>query len=174
MAFGIFLVLLGLSILLKVLFKIDLPVFRTLFALFFIYIGVRMLAGTFGFRSSEKETAVFSEAHFEKKDDTSTDRYSVIFGKGTIDLTQVSLEKGDVDVEVNVVFGEGIVRIDPKMPISLRSTAVFGEARMPDDNIVAFGELNYNSAASKDAQRRLRVRGNVVFGSLRFIPAPPR
>jgi predicted tellurium resistance membrane protein TerC len=45
MILGILFLLIGLSILLKAVFHIDIPVVRTAFALFIIYIGFKMLLG---------------------------------------------------------------------------------------------------------------------------------
>ena len=50
---GVLFLLIGISILLKVFFHIHFPVFRTLLAIFVIYLGIKMLIGTsFDFRYS--------------------------------------------------------------------------------------------------------------------------
>lgn len=176
MIIGVFFLLLGLSILLKILFKIDIPVFRALFSVLLIYFGIRMLTGTFGmsglFEWKDRSSIVFSEGRFhagkggESEEPT---HYSIVFGKGVVDLTELSLERAPHDIEVNVVFGEGIIYVDPNAPVHVVSNAVFGESRMPDDNQVVFGTLNYRTAAAVAAnESAITVRTNVVFGSVRI------
>ncbi|MGE5605051.1 MAG: hypothetical protein ACM3YE_05095, partial [Bacteroidota bacterium] len=45
---GIFLILLGASFILKVLFHLDIPVFRLFVSFILIYMGFRVLTGGFG------------------------------------------------------------------------------------------------------------------------------
>ena len=101
MIIGVFFLLLGLSILLKILFKIDIPVFRALFSVLLIYFGVRMLTGTFGmsglFEWKDHSSIVFSEGRFHAGKGASGDseeptHYSIVFGKGVVDLTELALE----------------------------------------------------------------------------------
>ena len=46
---GIVLILTGILIIIKYLFNIQIPVFRILIAALFIYLGIRMLMGNYGF-----------------------------------------------------------------------------------------------------------------------------
>ena len=64
------------------------------------------------------------------------------------------------------------IYVDPNSPVHVVSNAVFGESRMPDDNQVVFGTLNYRTAAASSAADNnegvIDVRTNVVFGSIRI------
>jgi predicted membrane protein len=181
MILGILFLLIGLSILLKAVFHIDIPLARTGFALFIIYIGVKMLMGGFGWRSScrwegkgegREDAAVFTSKDFKiSESDKESKQYSVVFGSSTIDLTALPPDrKADTHVEVNTVFGEGVVLLSRKQPVQIRANAVFGEAKTPNENMVAFGTLQFESPERKAAEAgRLVIHGNVVFGSLRFV-----
>lgn len=210
MWFGVFLLLLGASIIVKTFFKIDIPVFRTVLAFFLIYLGVKMLLGknffqckvdkgyhhdnvvSFGERtfkvdatattSTAADSSSEASASTNKSDEASSagkagaqfqgftkgeKDYSTVFGSSTIDLTEVTLESGkDRNFEVNTVFGETVVLLKKGTAVKIRSSAVFAEARMPNDDIVAFGALNYQEP--KEAQSFINIRANVVFGSLKF------
>jgi predicted membrane protein len=180
MFFGVLFLLLGLSLLLKAFFGIDIPLIRTLFAIALIYIGVKMLFGPSTFRHdfkwSDNETAVFQNRDF--KSDSSGRHYSVVFGKSTIDLTDIPTtnQTEDIFIEVNTVFGESTVYLRRATPVRIRAHAVFGEARTPDENSVAFGNLKFESAtpssteeAPSKSQVRVNIQGSVVFGSMRFV-----
>jgi predicted membrane protein len=42
---GLVLILIGLSLIIKIVFNIDFPIFKILFAFLFIYIGIKVLVG---------------------------------------------------------------------------------------------------------------------------------
>jgi hypothetical protein len=96
-------------------------------------------------------------------------RFSTVFGSSKVDLTHAPNDGGDVHIDT--VFGETRVMIDPKQALRIRANAVFGEARMPNDDMVAFGTLNYKSPSSETTPTKLKIHANVVFGSIRFESA---
>jgi hypothetical protein len=174
MILGLLILLIGASILLKAVFHIDIPLARTAVALFIIYIGVKMLLSSFGVRGScdwERDgAALFNSKSFKYSEgDKDSKQYSIVFGSSTIDLSSLPADKKeDTHVEVNIVFGEGTVLLSKKIPFQIRTNAVFAEAKTPDDNMVAFGTLNYANPDQKAETGRLIIHGNVVFGSLKF------
>ena len=61
---GIILILIGLGIVIRVVFNIDFPVFKFLVAIFFIFLGLRMMFGSFGivnFHVDSKNDVFFGE-----------------------------------------------------------------------------------------------------------------
>src|SRR5260221_11993184 len=80
---GVIVILVGLSIILKAVFGIHIPFLPIIFGLIIIYWGVRILTGGV-FSFSRSNSAVFSEAHINY-DDTQGD-YNIVFGSGVIDL----------------------------------------------------------------------------------------
>jgi predicted membrane protein len=177
---GMFFVLLGISIILKVLFKIDFPMFRILFAIFLIYLGVRLLTGfsNWDFRTriskGDKESVVFGSGkmNWDSKDPKHNE-FSTVFGSSTVDLTQAQLAADGIEqkVDINSVFAETTVLLSPKVPVRVRMNSAFAEARMPDGNMVAFGTLHYSTHAS-DIKPVLQVNAHAVFGSMRFVTMP--
>jgi hypothetical protein len=165
---GSFLILLGVSVILKA-FGIDFPVIRILFALFLIAMGVRMLVGWKGgcpFPSGrvDKGTVMFGEATFKP---TPGDReHSAVFGKAVVDLTGVAVKDSDVPVEVNAVFGSADVKLDPKIPTRITVSAVFGSAQVPDGGQTAFGSLTWTNKAYQEGKPALQLRANAVFGAV--------
>ncbi|MGZ3688883.1 MAG: LiaF domain-containing protein [Bdellovibrionota bacterium] len=177
MIVGILFLLFGLSILLRIFFKINFPVMRTFGALFLIYLGVRMLFGTFGWHAwgtwKTEDSVVFGHQNFvTTSGSTGRNEYNTVFGKSTVDLTQLP-KTGESRVVINTVFGETRVIIDPSMPIRISANAVFGQATLPDRSTVAFGSLKWRSPSAQAAQendvKTIRVKGDVVFGNLQFV-----
>jgi hypothetical protein len=171
--FGVLVVLAGLSILLDALFKVHIPFVRSAFALFFIFLGVRMLFGAWAPRTTDVSTsgaAVMSELHFAPTEANGPMKYDVIFGRGAIDLTQLKRPARPTTLELNVVFSSSTLTIDPAWPIVIEGSAAFGEVRMPDQATAAFGTARFRTHDSDEPILRIRV--NTVFGSCHVFTAP--
>lgn len=166
MFWGVLLILLGISIILKVLFNITIPIFRIAFALLLIYLGVKILTGGFGIER-KKNTVLFNDSKIEYTE--SSDEYNVLFGKGVVNLSNVSLEKKTVEVKVNTVFAEGTIRINPALPTKILVNSAFAGARMPDGNVISFGNYTYKTKSFKENENYLKIEANVVFGSLKVV-----
>ncbi len=121
---GLLLVVLGISMVLKAIFKINIPLFRILFAILLIYFGVRMLLGNRGTSSNNKHT-VLSESYLENI--TEGTNIDVIFGKSEINLNNIDLKLEDAKVNVDVIFGSAEVSIKPEIPARIKINTVFAE-----------------------------------------------
>ena len=180
MILGVLFILIGISIIAKMVFRIDLPIVRIAFALFLLYAGVKMLIGSFTPKSDHigSHSVLFSESSSKAENVPGGNHYNVVFGKMTVDLRHLAPGQDtgkpveDVHAEINTVFGETIVLLKPNQPVVIHSNAAFGEAKMPDNNMVAFGTMNYQSPEAAGAKAKLIIQGNVVFGALRFEIAP--
>ena len=170
---GLFFILMGLGMLLRV-FGINIHLTRVAFALFIIFLGVKMLfPKPFG-RGSESgsgdaNSAVFSDSSVEHKD-ASPAQYSVAFGSQKIDLTKVDLSKGDVKIGVNAAFGSAEVTLDPKTPVKIVGSSAFGSMQLPGGNSAVFGTHTYRSAAYKEGAPALLIEANVAFGGVEIKP----
>lgn len=164
---GAVVILLGLSIILKEVFHIHIPVFRVLLGVFLLYLGARIIAGGFGRNWGSGDSAVFGNAHM--KYDSDKRDYSIVFGSGTIDLTNVRSVIENRKIEVNVVFGNGMVRINDSIPLVIKSSTAFGATIMPNNNSAAFGETRYTSPSYVEGQPHLTLETNAVFGKVEVV-----
>lgn len=159
---GIVIIFFGLSIIFKAVFNLDVPVFRIVFSIIIIYIGLSMLTGTSGIKNT-KNKAVFQEKKLEYQKNVS--EYSVIFSKGDLDLTKIILTENK-SIEYNVVFGSGELTINSKTPAKITASAAFGETKLPDGNSVSFATTVYKTKAYKEGEKYLDLKVNAVFGGL--------
>ena len=108
---GALLILIGLALILRFVFNIDFPVVKVLFALFFIYLGLRILFGSFGLFRIETgpNDVLFSEKEFIQPEHNK--EYNIVFGKGNFDFTKIDLSQGSVNVKIGTVFGASLIRI---------------------------------------------------------------
>lgn len=163
---GVLLILLGASILVKVLFNITIPILRIAFALLLVYLGIKILTGGPLFRKG-KCSVWFGESKIEAT--SSSEKYDIVFGKGVIDLSKISLTGGSIKAEINTVFGAGIVKINPELPTQIIVNSAFSGAKMPDGNVISFGKYTYKSANFKPEENHLFIEANVVFGGLEVV-----
>jgi hypothetical protein len=167
---GLFVVLLGLSIVLNAVFRIDFPLVRTAFALFVVFLGLRILVHAWRApRAGDAEgTSVLSASTFIPKHLPNGDlQYDVIFSSGLIDLRALPASERDVTVVVNSIFASSVVYVDPAIPYDVSGSAAFGEARMPNRSSVAFGETRYAPRAA--ATPKLHLKVNAVFGACEVV-----
>lgn len=157
---GAVLVLMGLSVLLKAVFNIDIPIFRVLVGLFFIYFGVQIVWGT-GLGHKPPCPNVTTQG---KVDEGKGPDYNVIFGQGVINLTGVEIKDKNVELKANTLFGSSTVRLKKDIPALVKASSAFGNARLPGGNSTAMGTLYYKTPSYQEDKPHLTLELSVVFG----------
>lgn len=162
---GVILVLIGLSLILKVVFNVDFPFFKFLIALFLIYLGIRIFIGK-DFRlfsdTGDEYTVIFSQRTITSLENGK--EYNVIFGNGRYDLRNLQRNEGEnISVKLNTVFGSSEVLTNDSIPLDITANAVFAGSKMPDGNTTAFGESRYRNI-SDSVSTVVKIESNTVFG----------
>ncbi len=160
---GVMLVLFGVSMILRAVFNLDIPIFRIVFALVIIYFGIKLLVGRQAFKN-EANFSMFRSSTVTMKE--SGGKYDVIFGQSNIDLTNIDISESSKKVSVDVVFGSGNLLIDPNIPMKLKVSTVFADCKLPNRNINFFGDSNYKTPAFVEGENYLLLNIDVVFGSV--------
>ena len=163
---GIILILIGLGIVIRVVFNIDFPVFKFLVALFFIFIGLRIMFGSFGIVNFNfnRNDIIFNEKRISGN--PGENEYNVLFGKGVFDFRDIDLSEGSVKVKVNTIFGASEILIDSEIPVKIKAEAVFAGAELPEGNTAVFGTSYYTSENFSQESPHLYVKVYVVFGGV--------
>ncbi|MEX0987916.1 MAG: LiaF domain-containing protein [Bacteroidales bacterium] len=166
---GALLLMLGIALIIKVVFNVDFPVVKILVGLFFVAIGIKILFGRVLIpegRIGPDET-MFNERIYDHPE--SGKEYSVIFGKGVYDFTDVNLDHGDFNVTINTIFGGSVIRIREDMPVRIEADAVFAGAELPDGNTAVFGSSLYTSESYRSDSPSLNIKVSVVFGGVQVV-----
>jgi hypothetical protein len=193
--FGIFVILIGLSIIIKVVFKIDIPVFKVCLGLFFLYLGIRMIFGGMSCsRHYDSGGSFFCSKHFsvynendEREKTVIIDKeghadttysnsepsdfkgkkkqYDIVFGSSVIDLRELILKEKITTVNINTVFGSSKVLLNKNTPYKISTDVVFGSARLPDGNSAGFGDSKITAGIFDDTTKYLNIKISVIFGS---------
>jgi len=170
MFWGIFFILIGIGIVLRVLFHVDLPIFKFLIAFLFIWIGIRIIFGSHIFSGYKAggNNVIFGEKNWTS-DSICQGEYNVIFGKAVYDLRDVKPEgTGPYKVEIHTVFAESIIKVKKDMPLRIDASAAFAGAQMPNGNNAVLGSVQYQSSSFRADSAYLYVKADVAFGGLRI------
>ena len=164
---GLFLIVIGFALIIKYVFNLNIPVGKIVIALFFIFIGIKLLVGqTKFFHTSKKETdIIFNDARLNGKD-ISASEYNVIFGKLVLDLRDIELSDLPKRLEINTIFGATEILINDSLPIHIKAEAVFSGARLPNGNTVTFGSSEYSTFSYNPSDKFLMIKSDVIFGGL--------
>jgi hypothetical protein len=164
--FGLFLILIGFALIIKYVFDLDIPVVRIIIALFFIFIGIRMIVGRSVFYRihTDENNVIFNESSFEGKD-LDKNEYNTIFGKSVFDLRNLDSTQLNRTIELNTIFGSTLVKINQDLPLKVVAEAVFGAARLPSGDTAVFGKKVYTTRAFDQGKDYLVIKADVVFGS---------
>jgi hypothetical protein len=160
---GVILILIGVSFIVRVIFNIHFPVWRVIIAIMFIALGLQVMLGGWSFR---RGGAVFGETKIRYDSNNENREYNVIFGRGEFDFTGIPLSNGIRRIDVDAVFGEAVVIVDANVPVRVVANAAFASARFPDGTMVNFGNHEFTSAGFSKAENYLDIRADVAFGSL--------
>ncbi len=166
---GLILVIIGVSIIFRIFFNINL--FRVLIAVLLIIAGIFILFGTkgiFRYRSTGKEN-IFSERiiHEVPKDKT---EYNVVFGKTVYDFRDFEFtEDKSVRIRLNTIFGTSQIRIRKDIPVKVKIDAAFSGADTPDGNTIVFGTSYYFTPSFRESDKHFYIEADVVFGHLQLV-----
>lgn len=166
---GILLVLIGLSLIIKVAFHLDLPVFRIFIAFFLIYLGIKLFFGK-EFRLYNRDengnNILFGERIIHNIKNGS--EYNFIFGRGILDLRKMNVsDNQDISIKLNTVFAGSEIILNDSVNLMIHSNSAFGGVKMPDGSTSAFGSMTYTND-TLSGRPVIRIETNTVFGETRF------
>lgn len=164
---GIFLLVSGLLLIIKYIFKLNMPFGRVIFGVFIICIGISLLffkESSYSYKNANN--IIFNNGNLVVSD--SDGDYNVIFSNGTVDLTQLKNNESTKRIKINSVFSKATVLIDSKQSYKFDINTAFGDTSSPDNKHYSFGEYNY-TANPDSSQTPIDVETSTVFGSMDIV-----
>jgi predicted membrane protein len=162
---GIVFLTIGIILLLNSFFNFNINIFKLTIGILIVLFGVFVLFNGFGFQDSGN--IVFREGIIRVSE--VQDEYNIIFASGTVDLSKVKIEGEVKKIEVNTIFAEGKVILNPDVPTLIKASSAFGELKLPDSSSVVFGSQKYKIGEISADQGYLEIEASAVFGALKFI-----
>lgn len=157
---GTILVVLGLSLILKSLFHITIPLLRPFTGCVLVYLGLSIMMDPFN-ESIDKKTVIFGKSLLQAHEMVNT--YNITFATGVVDLSAMHI-KEPRNITVNTVFGSGELILNPAIPTKVTVNALCSRAALPDETLVSFGRNTYKTVDSREPM--LTIHLNVVFGNV--------
>lgn len=167
---GLFLVIAGLTLIIRYVLNIEFPLFKILIGLFFILLGLKIVFGKsfFKFHTFKDNEVIFSEQVI-KLTDFEKEEYQVIFGKSEIDLTGITLDQLPARLKVNTIFASTVIYVPNDLPLEIYTDAVFSNAKLPGGNSSVFGRTSYKTPGIESGSPSLELKLDVVFGSVSVL-----
>lgn len=164
---GTLLIIIGLSVILKAIFGINLPIIRILLGVLIIYLGMRVIIGGFSKTVDFGEDAFFGNSHLtftqEQKD------YSILFGTGTIDLRPVKDSDKKERINSGIIFGKSTIILPKGEPFKVDLSAAFGKVELDEKSINGIGDTVWYSPEYKDSEESNTLKASAVFGSMEIV-----
>lgn len=162
MIWGVALILLGLSLIIKTIFGISIPFLRILIGILFLYAGISLITGLDSYSNKQIRTVIFKKEHLNIQHPYRS--YNILFANGTIDLSSLQPVE-PTTIDVNVLFGLGVIKLSPKVPTAIYAESFVGGLQLPDETIINWGKKRYFIAANKHSAL-LNLNAKAVFGNL--------
>lgn len=164
--FGCLLILIGLITLINIIFQVHIPIFRILFALLFMYCGIKILWGANVTRHYYYSSCSSTQNRCSEKNVL---QYNTLFSKQIIDLTNQDILKTNTLIEVDTAFGESIVLIDTIWPLKIDTSVAFGSIELPNNMHANFGKDSYQTSTYENTTDAIHIRAKVAFGKCSII-----
>ncbi len=164
---GLLLIILGLSLVFRIVFNIDFPLIKIVIAFALIFLGIKMLFGSFmGFSrvnvSGNDSDVIFGEKRYDKF--SNHKEYNVIFGKGVYDFRDYNLLQDAGRIKISSVFGSTEIKLNKNTPVRVKVDAAFAGVHLPNGNSTAFGTSVYESPGLDIESPYLELKLDVIFG----------
>lgn len=162
---GLILIVIGVSIIFKVVFDINL--FRVVIAVVFILIGIKILIGRPNIRMDSKDNdVIFNEKIYTSFPSKNTE-YNNIFGKSVYDFRNADyILNKNLKLEFNAIFGSSLILLPKDLPVEIQADAVFASAKLPNQNSTSFGTTEYRSVNENTGNYKVKMKVAAVFGSI--------
>ena len=124
---GYALIIAGLSIVINIIFGINLPIIKIFVAGFLIYLGITiLLPSKYGytsyFNSFEPDQTTVSE---------DKEKYSISFGSSIIDLDYLTTLNTPQTITIDVQFANAVVLLPKHLPLRVKANVLFATVHLP-------------------------------------------
>jgi len=154
---AIVLIIFGVLILVKNFFNLNIPIGRIFLGVFVILVGIMIITNSGSKSENSKKWVFWGEDRYH---------YDNLFCKMNINLTDLSALEENKKIEINTIFAQSKVLINPNIPMIFEVSSAFAAANLPDGNIITFGKNNFKTEAFDEKKPYYIVETNVVFGQI--------
>lgn len=162
---GLLFIVIGVALVTKYVFHFNIPVLRIVFGFILIYLGLSVLFG--GSLIRGKGDIIFGSDSIRATD--AKDEYNIIFGSGTVDLTDMGTPSTNRRIDVNTIFSSGNIKIRGDVPIVIKVDSAFSASHFPNGTTISFGDYTYKTRGYREREPYILIEADVVFGQFNII-----
>lgn len=175
MFWSLFFISLGILLLIQNTLSIDLPLARIFLGLFVIYLGVKLVFGSFGIevnrgrvnRIATSTEFVFSSGAFKLYDQDKTNKkFSTVFGNSTLDLTDLSKISSEDQIKIENVFSKTKIKTPPDYELNIKSNIAFGSIKVRGQKLGILGDIDFKTPNYANSTKKLNLVIESVFGEV--------
>ncbi len=148
---GLFLILLGISLVCKAVFGWDLPILKVAFGCLLIYWGVQVLFNT-------PRLSLFSRKKY------GTFVYSTVFGSNTVDLSKMTFDR-PTHITSNTAFGSTEIILDKDIPTEINVASFAATVDLPQADLKMVNSQQYITRHGS-SKPYLILMINATFGTV--------
>jgi len=161
--YSVLLILLGILLLVRYVFKIKIPIFLISTAIILIILGVSLFVNGPGIGS--ENNIVFSKNRIIQAVNPSNE-YTFVFANGTIDLTKTHPQNIGQKIKINTIFSNGTIKVNPQTPLIVKTHSAFAVTETPNKDLIYFGSSSYQTKSFKKESEYIDIDAKVIFGML--------
>ncbi len=176
MFWGFLFLSIGVLLILQNIFGINLPILKILFGLFLIYLGLKVIAGSFGHRMvgfkfekiASENQAIFMESNFKLNSDLDKGHeFTTAFGQSSLDLSEISESQLTKTIKIENAFGKTKIKTNPQHAIQAKISVGFGSVKIRGQKLGSLGEIDFKSENfNKDSAQILSLDIENAFGEV--------
>ncbi|OQA36129.1 MAG: hypothetical protein BWY54_00221 [Candidatus Dependentiae bacterium ADurb.Bin331] len=161
---GTLIIIFGVSVLIKAIFGIDLPLIRIIFGGLLIYLGVSMVT-SFN-KKSDTRTIWFSSFSSSQQSikQPIKDDYRVAFSSIRIDLRSVPADQLPPKITIDAHCSSVHLITNPDVPTIININASFASTKLPNNDTVSVGNSVYMTH-DQTIKPELEVNANLVMSN---------
>jgi len=158
---GVILLLLGASLIIKTVFGISIPLVRIGLGIMCLYAGFTLITGASLFQLKGKTVKLKSE-HIETRNPDSN--YTIMLGSSTLDFSRMPMPHRKKYVKINNMFGSSHIILNRSIPTKIIGQAAFGSVTLPNDETISFAKKTYRNYRKPESPL-LVIESTAAFGS---------
>ena len=161
---GFFFILLGISLVLKIIFKIRIPVIKLFFATLLLSIGIRLALKSISPRILSN-TVILETKNFDSE--KFSPNYLIIFGKSELDLKKYAFTQNKLKkIKIINFAGKFNLNYDTNYPIKIKVNNIFSFSQLTEQNILILGKSKEHTSSYDPFMEHLDIEITVIFGDV--------
>lgn len=161
---GSILIIFGLSVLIKAIFGIDLPLMRVIFGGLLIYLGFSMVTSWKNYSHCGKNSRTIWFSTISTTPDTIKSEYRVSFSSIRIDLRSVPIDQIPSKIFIDAHCSSVLLITNPDVPTLINIDARFASTKLPNNETVAVGNTVYMTH-DQQVKPVLEISANLVMSN---------